>query len=316
MRTFLLLIASICCIPVFAQIYLTGKITGKDSCDFMSACSIIQLDSSEETVWTIGKPNKVILSGGKDDSMALFTDTSLYYKENVFSSFEIFAPSDSNSTYGYFDGNAMLSFWHKLNSDTLKDGGFIEISNDNGTTWKNVLYDSSNIEVTHKPKLGNNMYNRDQKLYNNEPGFSGTISTWTLCEIPLIRFIPMFTKSQTRIRFTFVSDSVPSQKEGWIIDNIKLSDVSLPGGLNLLNKPAHGVCVYPNPFTNVIEITSVEGNLDGTLSILTMEGKMLKTFSLMEEKSVNVDVSDLSEGIYTLLYHNAITGNQYSKLMK
>lgn len=299
-----------------AQIYKDGDIEGKDSCDFSSSCSIIRMDSSVDNIWHIGTPNKEHFRAGINDSMSLFTDTSIYYKENILSSFEISAPNYPGSNYSYFDVNALLSFWHKLSSDTLKDGGYIEISTDSGTTWQNVVYDSVNIESMQVSGFGYNMYGRDQKLSNNQPGFSGTISEWTLCEIPFIRSIPVFAKTKTLIRFTFVSDSISSQKEGWMIDNIKLSHVQLHGGLNQLNTSFNPISVYPNPCSNQMTVTSVQGNFNGILSILNIEGKVLQKITLKETKSADIDISDLQEGIYTLVYHDYTKGDSYFKLVK
>lgn len=315
MKTLLLylltLIAPICS----AQIYRSGDIEGKDSCDFMSGCSIVQLDVSAQNIWNIGQPNKLVFTGGKNDSMCLFTDTSLHYKENISSSFQVYA-TVKNGDYNYLDGNALLSFWHKLNTDTLKDGGFIEISYDSGITWVNVLNDSFNFEAYHADQLGYNMYHSSQKLYNGESGFSGSINEWTYVEIPLIRYILVFTKSHTRIRFNFISDSIPSQKEGWMIDDIKLSHVQLHGGLSQLDKSTNTLSVYPNPCSDQITVTSIQENFNGTLSIFNMEGKMMQTYALPETRSVRVDVNALQEGIYTLLYHDNVKGDFYYKLAK
>ncbi len=70
----------------------------------------------------------------------------------------------------------LIEFWHKLDSDSLLDGGFIEVSKDTGLTWVNLLIeDSLNPQMTI---MSENFYTFSDALYSGEKGFSGAVSEW------------------------------------------------------------------------------------------------------------------------------------------
>ncbi len=63
---------------------------------------------------------------------------------------------------------------------------------------------------------------------------------------------------------------------------------------------------YPNPVSDMlnIDLTSVKG--DGTLSILTMEGKVLQTQKTSGNSIITLNLSHLSQGIYLCRYSTAV----------
>jgi hypothetical protein len=294
----------------FGQIYTRGRIIGEDSCDFASPCAITQSYNVETNTWTrTDNSEKIILKSGYDDSFALVTDTATYYRTNSNSSFIV--SKNTGENYNYTDANFMLSFYYKMNSDPGKDGGFIEVSFDNGQTWKNIVYDSTNMEST-QPVFGLNLYTREQMLFNGQPGFSGDITAWTFVEVPLTMFVLLKKPRAVSFRFTFVSDSIPDEKEGWAIDNIKLSSVYIPGGLNKLNTTSSIFTTSPNPCVNELQITANTGQLTGSLSIYSIEGKLLRTKILDNIHSTDLEVKELPAGMYSIIYHDD-TGTSYFK---
>lgn len=299
----------------FSQIYKLGIITGRDSCDFSSNCSITTVDTAASNSWTLSNftGTKVLLANGYNDSYALVTDTARYYKSNSSSSFTVYKNTGEESNYT--DGNFLLSFYHKLNSDSAKDGGFIEVSFDDRQTWENVIYDSVNIECSQST-FGLNMYTGTQLLANGQPGFSGDINEWTLVEVPFTMYILTKKPRAVHIRFTFVSDSIPDTKEGWAIDNIKLSQVQLPGGLNKQSSVSHIFRTSPNPCMDELQITASSDKLNGTISIYSIEGKLVARYTLDNIQTQQFDTRALPTGMYSLIYRDMSGASYFQKFIK
>ncbi|MDI3503237.1 MAG: hypothetical protein PWP64_173 [Candidatus Cloacimonadota bacterium] len=102
----------------------------------------------------------------------------------------------------YVGNNFMLEFWHWYNMENNYDGGNVQISIDNSSTWSLLTpeggYPHNNINA-----LGG-------------PGFSGTSGGWIRCRIPLTAY----ASHTVKFRFHFASDSY-TQSEGWFIDDVR-----------------------------------------------------------------------------------------------
>jgi hypothetical protein len=314
MKLFNTLIFTLFFLHSFGQVYTGGKITGMDSCDFSTNCSIVQPDTPSGNTWTLSNSQtKPFLGSGYNDSFALVTDTARYYKTNTVSSFTVFKNTGEESNYT--DGNFLLSFMHKINSDSASDGGFIEVSYDGGLTWKNVILDEWNIEH-NSSTFGFNMYTKNQLLANGEPGFSGDIKEWTLVEIPIIQFMLTKRGSTLKLRFTFISDNTPDEKEGWAIDNVKLSAVMLPGGLNSVNSASQVFSIGPNPSLGELHISATNGALTGSVSIYSMEGKLTAGYTLNNTQKQQFDINALPAGMYSIVYRDGVGNRYFQKFVK
>ena len=166
-----------------------------------------------------------------------------------------------------------LSFWYKHTIDTL-DNAYVDISSDNGATWKSAKY-----------------YNK-------------TVSSWTREVLD----ISSLSNSATnlKIRFSMVSNgSVVA--DGIYIDNIKLTGynntpTSITGTTEIPEKYSLSQN-YPNPFnpSTVISYNLAEGNFI-TLKVYNELGKEVAT--LVSERqnpgsySINFIGSNLSSGLY------------------
>ena len=134
------------------------------------------------------------------------------------------------------------------------DGGYISVSYDYGETWYNIINDESwNYEIYPNSWDGANinLYNEDDVLYNGENGFSGNSEDWITTEFGWY-YMPVnppgFTtmlEDTTIIRFNFISDSVETNKEGWMIDHIRLISYLLMGSVDDYQKVDFSIS--PNP---------------------------------------------------------------------
>lgn len=224
-----------------AQMY-TQYFDGADTiCDpLMFPSSIcITIDNDSTNIWQIGIPQKSIFDSAATYPNALLTDTINYYPSNNSSSFQFTVVPWTNW------GILALQWKQKLDIDSGLDGGKIEFSVDSGMTWQNAF---NNPYVYNF--YGFLPANADT-LPNGDFVFSGTDSSWKdiwLCyDMTWLSF-----NDSIIVRYTFTSDSVDNNKEGWLIDNmllhitmihtIKESELN-----NYLN-------VYPNPASNIVHV--------------------------------------------------------------
>ena len=107
-------------------------------------------------------------------------------------------------------------------------------------------------------------------------------------------------------RFTFISDSVFANKDGWIIDNIGLmyytESVPIIQNNNLIS-------IYPNPTTTELTITSRDKI--NTVTISNLLGQVMYSHEY-NTTQVQVNIADLPKGIYFI----KVNGTEVRKFVK
>ena len=63
---------------------------------------------------------------------------------------------------------------------------------------------------------------------------------------------------------------------------------------------------YPNPVTDVLNIDLTGVTDEGTISILTLDGKVMQTHKTIMSSIVSIDISHLPQGIYLCRFSNAL----------
>ena len=107
-------------------------------------------------------------------------------------------------------GHTQLSFWQRYNTEASKDGGIVELSINNGSTW----FDAA-------PYIAVNGYNTTINTNSSLSGkraYSGVNNTWTQTVVNL----SAFQNQSVRFRFRFVTDNAGSSN-GWYVDDIAIS---------------------------------------------------------------------------------------------
>ncbi|MBV6477926.1 MAG: hypothetical protein HGGPFJEG_00671 [Ignavibacteria bacterium] len=180
-----------------------------------------------------------------------------------------------------------LSYYYKHTIDTV-DNAYIDVSGDNGTTW------------------------RSSKFFNL------TKSAWTKDYLDITTLASGSTAM--KIRFSMVSNGTVTA-DGIYIDNIRLAGYNLtPTGINSeINTPSEYMLSqnYPNPFNPVTSINysiAAAGNVK--LTIYNMLGKEVSVI-VNEHKTpgnytVNFNANNLSSGMY---YYKLESGS-YSETRK
>ncbi len=257
-------------------------------------------------LWQVGNLSKQSFSNGYyNKPKALVTDTLSTYPINNTSSFQFAMKHCSWNSHGDCGGYEALWIYitTKINSDLHLDGGIIEVSH-NGSPWINIIDD------TLATIIGDIYSSTDTVASLNKPGYSGISNDWQTINIS---YHPEITGLFDTIayRFTFASDSIETNKDGWMIGIVQtfgmFEAIEEIFSSDLIN-------IFPNPSSNKLFITSkYKSELKGELSITNSIGQIVyfnNNFS-----SNNIDISDFSEGLYVLRFSD---GKNYttSKFIK
>jgi hypothetical protein len=266
----------------YAQLNPFLGIVQLDACDFTDTCTYVVIPEPSNNLWLRGNSQKSILtsSGG-----VMITDTVNIYPNGANASFEIHWPS-----WNQYPLSLIMSFHHSMDSDSLLDGGIIEVSRDYGTTWTNVIEDQTNMLF-----LSNELYTSADTLFTGEKGFSGTfVDRFT--EIEWVWMFPIkdIPTDTMYYRFRFISDTVNNQKEGWMISDISFSYADLGSGIEELT--AFDFSIAPNPSNGFFELTT-SSKVEKAI-LRDLNGNIVQVELIGNKKVLNY--SGLSQGIYFL----------------
>ncbi len=255
--------------------------------------TLIKIDTSQHpNIWQIGKPHKTIFDTAYSAPNALVTDTLNPYPVNNVSSFQ-FTMYDSAYISGHYDSwdysVSNLSFMHKLDTDTLHDGGYIEYSIDSGATWKNV----SNFNYGG--------YN-NSTLFDGTPGYTGKTNGWRNQYIMFWwcgDIAPHPAPHSAIVRFTFKSDNINNNREGWMIDDIRYQNWICEGVPQLSQED--NITIAPNPFTmqTTINFSATDNHQAKYISIIDVLGNEIVNAILpATTTSYTIDKGTMQAGIY------------------
>jgi len=211
--------------------------------------------------------------------------------------------------------------YHQYNTEPAADGGVVQVSTDDGSTWQELALD-----------WFRNPYRDIQYgtfVIPNYSAFSGNSEGW----IASYADLSAWADQEIMLRFIFRSDdnTVPDSPAGWWVDDVEIMDMVYYNGTACVESdqgdqacylpdekgtiiesqltistenPVKSVFlnVFPNPTDDVINlsISSLQQE-DVTISILTLDGrvvggKAISTSTLTQ--TFSMDVSDLPAGFY------------------
>lgn len=223
-------------------------------------------------IWQIGTPSKTVFDSANSTPLALLTDTLNTYPDSNQSSFEFVI---------YTDDMTDIAFWHRFDTDSLKDGGIIEVSTDGGSTWTNIVNDTVNGFFL------DNFYTSTDTInsFNNEPGFTGTSGGWVKSRIMKQGYMNFF-----RFRFTFSSDTIDNGRDGWMIDNFEF--ICLGTGIEETELNSK-INLYPNPTYNQLTIETENDLRLETIKVFDNSGRLIH-----QESKKLIETIDWTSGLY------------------
>jgi hypothetical protein len=281
------------------------EVLGADSTNFEVNGALAVINSSGSNIWEVGLPAKTFFGVAHSAPYAIMTDISNPYPVNNLSTFTV---SYDSSEYGTFP-DAYIGFWHKLETDTLKDGGFVEISVDSGATWVNVLKAYTIGIPIISPQ---NFYSETDTIRGNIPAFSGRKNNWEYSKVFLQWIIPviheqengfqreLYNTQRIMFRFNFKSDGIQSNKAGWIIDNIEIGYTDIGSGIKDIKNPdLFEVHLFPNPMEDRSIIQIVSKDYSGLkLNLYNSNGQLISSNNINSDHQFIIKKNNLTSGIY------------------
>ncbi len=206
-----------------------------DTINFEEETFLFQIDTSSSNLWQIGMPSKPVLDSAFSPIKALITDTINSYSISNYSYFDVVFASE-NHPY-FLTEQLHFGFAHKFHTDSLKDGGYITISLDNGENFYDVFEEEVGSYLISPAYNSVNLYTQTDTLYNGEPGFSGSSNGWVNT---MMGWSTMYVSTSdigrtkggweldtVLVRFNFISDSIAESKDGWMIDDFYIFEVDV-----------------------------------------------------------------------------------------
>ena len=266
-------------------------------------------------IWQVCHPNKGDwTTGGSQPSQdtfpakVLITDSIDPYPVNNLSTVEFYIIKPAWSyIYNYCWSRFAFSFQFRAETDTLKDGIFVDVSFDGGQTYANAQDTSAIKSLPNGPTCISPTYFIDYRSQlRNSYGFSGDMTLgypyFNGWNYPFFEFdwdnANAHNVDTAIIKLSFISDSINTYKRGVIIDNISIyvEDQCVVSAENNLLK--YTVNLYPNPINEFCRIEfSNPGCENFKLEIVDNNGKIIFEGETAEQQ-FQIGNLDLQKGIY------------------
>jgi hypothetical protein len=275
-----------------------------DSVFFETQTSKIIIDTTGGNLWQIGKPQKTFFNSAHSGQKAILTDTTGYYPPNDTSTFIYVVLSAYTHTC-----LTCMEFWHKYDMDTVGDKGIIEASYDGGNSWlavKDSFGDSDNMGMYMFNWQGD--YHPEDLTYTPHKivtkGNSGGWVKSTFCWnwfFAIKKDTIIVMPDSLLIRFTFVSDSITKNKEGWMIDDIRTTAAG-PGSCSSIEEKGseNTLTIFPNPFNNQTTLQTNFQMKHSNLIVYNSLGQAVKQMNNISGQSVILSRDNLPVGMYFL----------------
>lgn len=252
--------------------------------------------SNPYNIWQIGVPHKTVFDTVSTlNNIVIVTDTVNAYPVNDTSSFifEQVLDFPSYQTQQHYFG---LNGGYYSNSDSLTDYGKIEISMKNSNVWYDVLNDTS---------LAYDFFTNP----NNKPILTGNSNGPQGFYIDFFHFaylLNLQTNDTMLIKFTFISDSIQTNKDGLMFGCFNFFDYYESVNDIATNIPSS---IFPNPAFDHITLKTPPNQSFKKMNIDIFEstGRKVKSLELPYQEALNISVNDLAEGLY---YYKTVYDNK------
>jgi extracellular elastinolytic metalloproteinase len=216
----------------------------------------------------------------------------------------------------------ILNFYHRYDTEKRFDGGILQVTTDNGTTWRDLG------DKSFKNPYGQGKFEYTVFGVANQKAWNGILPTYTPVAVDLSSFI-----GQTiNFRFRFGTDSLVA-KEGWFVDDVAVMDMfnydtrvrvsSAQGDTASAGVLGRGTIVeptlstptsditegaqlrlFPNPASDFLNINLLlrEPATEATISIVSVDGRMVwqqnANLTGSKELLLPVNMATFASGIY------------------
>ncbi|MEI7663786.1 MAG: T9SS type A sorting domain-containing protein [Bacteroidota bacterium] len=276
---------------------------------FETPSEYLHINPTAQNIWQVGIPGKSIFNQAWSLPKAMVTDTLNFYPDNNQSSFEI--SIGQFNTNWMFPYDLFIDFRHKFDSDTLRDGGYISVSWDHRQTWTNILDDTVPNQFLFVTPARNgyfygntNLYSASDSLFNGEHGFSGKSNGWihscmAWYTLPVNR-PASFPPDTMFLRFNFISDNIHHNREGWMIDEIRIFSIDLGSGLFDASAGNMKALVVPNPVKDQAAVYLDKSYKNVHYRLIDISGRVAAQGNPGDCREFYFDRNHLAAGFYLM----------------
>jgi hypothetical protein len=256
----------------------------------------IQIDTTlPNNIWQIGQPQKPTFTSSHSIPNGIVTDLHNTYPINNSSIF-YFGTGGDNLSKEHF---SYIWFWYKMDCDSLNDFGKVEVTRDMGNTWWNLV----NLAWDVFDSAGNYIMGIGD---GDTIAFTGKTKGW-------YHFYGQLPLSNTFVdsiiyRFTFHSDNVPDNRDGWIIDDINFGEI-----LETVFTQDKEFKVYPVPVNDWLNVTSKQ--IVHAYEISNISGEILEG-GTCDLSHFQINVSTLIPGLYFYKFKSISGQESIGKFVK
>jgi hypothetical protein len=246
--------------------------------------------SNPTNVWKIGAPQKTVFTTAYSPSKAIVTNLQQPYTVKDTSSFYI----RQRASAGWFrqgPGRSLQLYgWYFADSDSLTDFGTVELSPNNGLNWIDLLKDSTHGVF-------------DQSFVGfDRPVLTGRSGGWRPFEMTFRGIADSFQVQigdTILMRFTFISDSIQTNRDGLMFDDLQFSDHYLGIDNVSCSRTPFPSAPTPNPASSTIRFAlSAKRDDAWRISLYTLRGQKVKTATIPRGAQHELSVADLPAGSY------------------
>jgi hypothetical protein len=234
--------------------------------------------SNPNNIWEVGVPMKSILNNAFSTPNVIITKTTGYYPINDTSYFIV--KRIAGAGFAHHHTVTILGRYF-VNSDTLTDYGKIEISYNNGNTWLDLS--DTTISPYACPKI------------------SGNSNGWKSFGVSILTYDTIINNVQPLdtllYRFSFISDSIQTNKDGLMYDNLVFEDY-----VESINEIQNNnlISIYPNPTKDLLIIYMTTNYNKQKIQILNYLGQVV--YENQNFTGETIDTRQLDNGIFYLKY--------------
>ena len=289
-------------------------------CD-SSSSSAFTIENTLNNIWQIGPSLKFGNLVYRDSMCGIITDSINPYPVNNLSAFYFILPERYQGDHFY---NYYLKFWHRFETDSLYDGGWLEFSIDTGQTWHKIdtsslffhNYFQNGYDVCNLYGVSNSSSLQSMDtLVDGTKAWTGNSNGWIYTALWLNVAFPI-NKRWTNdvinaVRFVYRSDSIHNPRNGWTINEINTGVVWIANSLEEVAS-RNTVNIYPNPSSDGrYTISYSTFKKSDFITVYDMLGHVI----LSRPLSNNIDLSKQQDGLYYYKI-NLNTVNYFGTLLK
>lgn len=288
-----------------------------DSMNFEQSSNLLSFDN--DSLWQIGIPQKNIFNEAWSLPNALITDTINAYPDSVNTAFSL-------KIFPYLMGDLFIAFTHKVDVGE-GDSCIVEFSTD-GNSWLSMIelfgepfsfehpfpifFDTDLQTGLSYPEIFNG-FDTVRNLFYSDTAFDWTQTVIWIDWVIIVKNNILFDKftDSLYVRFRFVSDENPDNKEGWMLDNFCIGNYWYKGTNIHETNYCNFVSTFPNPADFQTSWLYENFVYPLKIAIYDFDGKLVKNENLT---SNTLKVDYLPEGQYFIHFYDAAGRNGYSKL--